>query len=39
MDRKLSRKNMRFGVSLFVLMLALMGIAFAWAGIYLQVIK
>ena len=39
MDRKLSRKNMRFGVSLFILMLALVGIAFAWAGIYLQVIK
>jgi hypothetical protein len=39
MDRKLARKNMRFGVSLFVLMLALMGVAFAWAAIYLQVIK
>ena len=39
MDRKLARKNMRFGVSLFILMLALIGIAFAWASIYLQVIK
>jgi hypothetical protein len=39
MDRKLSRKNIRFGVSLFILMLALIGISFAWAAIYLQVIK
>lgn len=39
MDRKLARKNMRFGASLFILMICLIGIAFAWAGIYLQVIK
>jgi hypothetical protein len=39
MDRKLARKNMRFGTSLFILILAIIGIAFAWAAIYLQVIK
>jgi hypothetical protein len=39
MDKKLARKNMRFGTALFILMLGLVGVAFAWAGIYLQVIK
>jgi len=39
MDRKLARKNMRFGISAFILTLALIGAAFAWASIYLGVIK
>ena len=39
MDRKLARKNMRFGISLFVLLLALIGAAFVWAVIYLGVVK
>jgi len=39
MDRKLARKNMRFGVSLFILLFALLGATFAWASIYLGVIK
>jgi hypothetical protein len=39
MDRKLARKNMRFGISFFILMLALIGVTFAWASIYLGVIK
>ena len=39
MDRKLSRKNMRFGISLFILTLALIGATFVWASIYLGVIK
>jgi hypothetical protein len=39
MDRKLARKNMRFGVSLFILTLALVGATFLWATIYLGVIK
>ena len=39
MDRKLARKNIRFGVSLFVLLFALVGATFLWATIYLGVLK
>jgi hypothetical protein len=39
MDRKLARKNMRLGISLFVLLLGLVGAAFVWAYIYLGVVK
>jgi hypothetical protein len=38
-DRKLARKNIRLGVSLFILVLALIGVTFLWATIYLGVIK
>lgn len=39
MDRKLARKNLRFGISLFMLLLALIGAAFVWGVIYLGVVK
>jgi len=39
MDRKLARRNIRFGVSFFILLMALMGATFVWATVYLQVIK
>lgn len=39
MDRRLARRNIRFGVSLFILVLGLIGATFVWAAIYLQVIK
>ncbi len=39
MDRKLARKNIRFGISLFVMLFALVGATFLWATIYLGVIK
>jgi hypothetical protein len=39
MDRRLARKNMRFGSAMFVLLLALMGAAFVWAVIFLGVVK
>ena len=39
MDRKLARKNLRFGISLFILLFALVGATFVWASVYLQVIK
>jgi hypothetical protein len=39
MDRRLARKNMRFGISFFILVVALIGATFVWASIYLQVIK
>jgi hypothetical protein len=38
-DRKLARKNIRFGVSLFVLLFVLVGATFLWATIYLGVLK
>ena len=39
MDRKLARKNMRFGISFFILLFALVGATFVWASVYLGVIK
>lgn len=39
MDRKLARKNMRFGAAMMFLVIALVGATFLWATIYLQVIK
>jgi hypothetical protein len=39
MDRKLARINMRFGISLFVLLIAMLGATFLWASIYLNVVK
>jgi hypothetical protein len=39
MNRKLARKNMRFGVSAFIMLLILMGAAFVWAAIFLAVTK
>jgi hypothetical protein len=39
MDRKQARRNMRFGISLFILVLSLVGATFVWASVYLQVIK
>ena len=39
MDRKLARRNMRFGISFFILVIALVGATFVWATIYLGAIK
>ena len=39
MDRKLARKNIRFGISFFLLLFALLGATFVWASVYLGVIK
>jgi len=39
MNRKLARKNIRFGVSMFILLLLLIGAAFLWASIFLAVTK
>ena len=39
MNRKLARKNIRFGVSMFILLLLLMGAAFVWGAIFLAVTK
>ncbi len=39
MNRKLARKNIRFGISMFIMLLILMGAAFVWASIFLSVTK
>ena len=39
MNRKLARKNIRFGVSMFILLLLLIGAAFVWGSIFLAVTK
>ena len=39
MDRKLARKNMRSGISMFIVLLALIGATFLWAAVYLNAVK
>jgi hypothetical protein len=39
MDKKLARRNMRMGVTLFVLLCLMLGVTFLWAWIYLNAIK
>jgi hypothetical protein len=39
MDRKLARRNMRLGISMFIVVLALIGITFVWATVYLNAVK
>ncbi len=39
MDRKLARRNIRFGMSLFLMLFTLVGVTFLWASIYLGVIR
>ncbi len=39
MDKKMARKNMRTGISMFVVLLALIGVTFVWAAVYLNAVK
>lgn len=39
MDRKLARRNMRTGFSMFILVLSLLGITFVWAAVYLAAVR
>ena len=39
MDKKLARKNMQTGISMFILVLALIGATFLWAAVYLNAVK
>ena len=39
MDKKLARKNMRMGITLFVVLFIMLGVAFLWAAIYLNAVK
>jgi len=38
MDKKLARRNMRLGIVLFIVTLAMLGISVVWANIYLNAI-
>lgn len=35
----MARTNMRFGISLLILLMATLGATFLWASIYLSVVK
>ena len=39
MDKKLARRNIRFGVTMFIVVLALLGVSFVWAAVYLVAVK
>ena len=39
MDKKLARKNIRSGASMFILLLVLLGVTFVWAAVYLNAVK
>lgn len=39
MDKKLARRNIRSGVSMFIVLLALLGVTFVWAAVYLNAVK
>ncbi len=39
MDKKLARRNLRSGISMFVVVLSLIGITFIWAAVYLNAVK
>ncbi len=39
MDKKLARKNIRTGISMFIVVLALIGVTFVWAAVYLNAVK
>lgn len=39
MDKKLARRNMRTGISMFLVVIALIGATFVWASIFLDAVK
>lgn len=39
MDRKMARKNMQWGIALFIVVLALLGATFVWATVYLNAVR
>ena len=39
MDKKLGRRNMRTGISMFIVVLALIGVTFVWAAVFLNAVK
>jgi hypothetical protein len=39
MDKKLARKNMRTGITMFIMLFALLAATFLWAAVYLNAVK
>ncbi len=39
MDKKIARKNLRSGVSMMIVVVALLGVTFVWAAVYLNAVK
>jgi hypothetical protein len=39
MDKKLASKNMRMGITLLFVTIAMLGVTFLWAWIYLNAVK
>ena len=39
MDKKLARKNIRSGITMGIMVLALIGVTFVWAAVYLNAVK
>jgi hypothetical protein len=35
----MARKNMRTGISMFIVLLAMLGVSFVWAALYLIAVK
>lgn len=38
MDRNMARRNMRMGITLFMVICIMLGITFLWAAIYLSTV-
>jgi hypothetical protein len=38
-DKNLARRNMRWGLSMFIFLLMALGAAFAWAAVFLTAVK
>ncbi len=39
MDKEMARRNMRSGISMFIVVLSLLGVAFVWAAVFLNAVK
>jgi hypothetical protein len=38
-DKKMARRNLRSGISMFIVVLALIGVTFVWAAVFLNAVK
>ncbi len=39
MDKEMARKNMRSGISMFIVVLSLLGVAFVWAAVFIHAVR
>ncbi len=39
MDKKLARRNIRSGISMMIVLVALLGVTFVWAAVYLNAVR